>query len=77
MESKRLTTLERMQSQELSDSLPTEALRKGYSLVWYNPIHYQEDPTILYQNGVEVYRWTYDPTMGEVWDKISEPEANG
>ena len=57
---------------DVSDKLPTEAYNKGYRLTWYRPV--ETDPTILYREGDEVYRWNCDPSMGEVWDKIRELE---
>ena len=69
-----LTNLERMQSQELGEMLPTDAVNKGYRLTWFNPRYLNRDPTILFLKGREVYEWNYDPTMGEVWDKIRELE---
>ena len=58
--------------EDLSRILPTEAVNKGYRLVWYNPERMRGDPTLLFLRGFEVYRWEYDPLMGEVWDKIKE-----
>lgn len=59
-------------NEDLSRVLSTEAVNKGYSLTWYNPEWMLRDPTILYLRGIEVYRWEYDPSMGEVWGKIKE-----
>ena len=61
-----------MREQNLDRWLPLEAINKGYSLVWYPPEWQRTDPTILFYRGDEVYRWVYDPSMGEVWDKIKE-----
>jgi len=58
--------------EDLSRILPTEAVNKGYRLVWYNPKVYPGNPTILFLKGFEVHRWEDDPLMGEVWDKIKE-----
>ena len=69
-----LINVERMSMQELEHMLPTDTLNKGYSLIWYNPLRMKRDPTILYLHGREVYQWSHDPTMGEVWEKIREIE---
>lgn len=62
--------------EDLTRMIPTEAYYKRYRLTWYNPrpMH-GHDPTVLFFRGFEVYRWQYDPTMGEVWDKIQELET--
>uniref|UniRef100_A0A6M3LRK6 Uncharacterized protein n=1 Tax=viral metagenome TaxID=1070528 RepID=A0A6M3LRK6_9ZZZZ len=59
------TNFERMTHQDLSEFLPTDFINHGYSLKWFN---LGKDPTILYHNHSEVYRWEYIPTMGEVWE---------
>lgn len=67
-----LTNFEMMPEQNLDEFIPTDAFNKGYRLTWYNPIRMGHDPTILFLHGFEVFRWEYDPTMGEVWAKIKE-----
>lgn len=62
-------------SDPLDHMLPTEAVGKGYGLTWYNPAFEGRDPNILFHRNIEVYRWEYDPTMGEVWGKIKELEC--
>ena len=72
-----LTNHEIMRTEDLTRLLRTDDHSKGYSLTWLNPRFLDEDPTVLYLKEREVYRWSYDPTMVEVWEKIKELEACG
>ena len=56
----------------LTHMLPTWAVHAGYSLVWYSPRVFEVDPVILTRHSEEVYRWNYNPSMGEVWEKLEE-----
>lgn len=59
----------------LNDSLPADAIQKGYGLVWWNPDMLKEDPVILYNRTREVFRWNYTPSLTEVREKIEELES--
>jgi len=72
----RLRSIEKApQSEPLDSFLPTEAIHKGYGMVWWSPEVFQKDPVILYKRSWEVYRWDYVPSMAEVWEKIKELEC--
>ena len=63
-----------MSEEVLDHMLSADAFYKGYRLIWYKVSSVWADPIILSHHGFEVYRWEYDPSMGEVWDKIKELE---
>lgn len=62
-------------SAPLDDALPTEAIHKGYGLMWWSPAAFGEDPVFLLKHDLEAYRWSYIPSLTEVWEKIQELEA--
>ena len=72
----RLIDIERAPlSAPLDDTLPTEAINKGYGLSWWSPAAFGRDPVILYKHNKGVHRWNYIPSLTAVWEKIQELEV--
>jgi hypothetical protein len=58
---------------DISDCLPTDTVLRGWSL-YYFPISHQ---VVLIKDGEDIYRWNYyyEPTLGEIYDKLKEVNA--
>jgi len=55
--------------------LPTDAFLKGFRLDWWAPEIDKADPVILTRIGCpgqELYRWNYNPSLIEVFEKCRE-----
>lgn len=66
-------------TEDISDMLPTSAVLKGWMLVcFYTPSYSDtrkfDQIAIFDQNMKELYKWNYEPSLTEIFEKCQELE---